>query len=253
MSGATTMTVLHVRGHGPEEVEPALEAIFAAEQRPRALRLEGTYGAVLARLTDPELAADYRYLVLRPHPASAWTPVLELGNRTIGLDVELSKALSGCDVFTAFAYDDDLSGYLCVRAGEEVDRYTSDPTYFAAADEPQDGSDGPAQVPDHGDIERERGHPERFADLLPEGTAPEAFAAVVLRPGWWEEHDGGAEERRAGSASQSPDDVPVDEMDRMRCIGLALELWGPAEYPFAQPAEEIPNAIAGPAIALAYT
>jgi hypothetical protein len=245
MSNAAMITVLHVRVHGPDEVEAALEAIFAAEQRLRALRVEGTYSAILARLTDSELAADYRYLVLRPHPAATWTPVLELGNRTIGLDVALSKALGGCDVFTAFAYGDDLSGYLCVRAGAEVDRYTSDPTYFADADQP-------AQIPDHGDIEWERGHPERFADLLPEGTAPQEFAAVVLRPGWWEEHDDGALERGTGDAGQAQDEESVDETDRMRCIGLALELWGPAEYPFAQPAEEIPNAVAGPGIALAY-
>jgi len=44
----------------------------------------------------------------------------------------------------------------------------------------------------------------------------------------------------------------VDEVDRMRCIGLALELWGPSEYPLAQEPEEIPNQVAGPAIALAF-
>jgi hypothetical protein len=44
----------------------------------------------------------------------------------------------------------------------------------------------------------------------------------------------------------------VDEMDRMRCIALALELWGPSEYPFAQDVEDIPNRLAGPAIAIAF-
>jgi hypothetical protein len=45
----------------------------------------------------------------------------------------------------------------------------------------------------------------------------------------------------------------VDEVDRMRCIGLALELWGPSEYPFAQELEDIANKDAGPTIALAFT
>src|SRR5262244_3460797 len=126
---SVSITVHHVRSHSPEEVERALDAIFADEERRQVLRLEGTYSAVLARVTASELEAGYRYLICRPHPASTWTPLLELGNRTIGLDVELSKALDGCDIFSVFVYDDGLSGYLCVRGGQEVDRYTSDPTY----------------------------------------------------------------------------------------------------------------------------
>ena len=35
----------------------------------------------------------------------------------------------------------------------------------------------------------DRGHPDRFADLLPSGTEAEDFARIVLRPGWWEEYD----------------------------------------------------------------
>src|SRR5262249_48557339 len=112
---SVSTTVLHVRGHGPLEIERALDAIFSGEGRPLALGREGPYPAVLARVTAPELEAAYRYLICRPHPASAWTPLLELGNRTIGLDVELSKLLDGCDIFRTFVYDDGLSGYLCVR------------------------------------------------------------------------------------------------------------------------------------------
>ena len=33
----------------------------------------------------------------------------------------------------------------------------------------------------------------------------------------------------------------MDETDRMRCIALALELWGPSEYPFAQNAGGYPQ------------
>ncbi len=249
---STSITALHVQGHEPREIEQALEAIFGREERPRVLRIEGTYSAVLGRATDPDLAAGYRYVILRPHSGSGWTPVLELGNRTEGLDVELSRALGGCAVFTAFVYGDALSGYRLARGGELVDRYVSDPTELT--DEPE-GEDERAQA-------RElSGHPERFADLLPAGTAPEDFARVVLWPGWWEgqelplgasEGETGAADGAAGEAATREDEGAVDEVDRMRCIGLALELWGPEEYPFAHEPEDIPNTVAGPAIAVAF-
>lgn len=247
---STSVTALHVRERGAEDVERALDAIFAGEERPRTLRLEGTYSAVLARVTDQGLDASYRYLILRAHAPSKWTPMFELGNRTVGLEAELSKALDGADVVTAFVYDDGLSGYVVARGGREVDRYASDPTYFGGEEDQGDevevrpgalsgesGEGGEALI----------GHPEWFADLLPSGTSPEDFARVVLRPGYWEERAGGV-----GGGEDAEDEDLVDEMDRMRCIGLALELWEPAEYPLAQPPEEIPNAVAGPAIVVAY-
>src|SRR5690348_6791790 len=175
----TAITVLHVQGRDPLAVEAALDAVFAAEERPRVLRLEGTYAAVLARLSDPDLSAAYRYLILRPHDASPWTPVLELGNRTEGLDVELSRRLDGSAVFTAFVYGDVVSGYRLARAGALVDTYLSDPTAVA-----EEGDSAPETAPDAADLEAARGHPDRFADLLPAGTTPGDFARVVLRPGW---------------------------------------------------------------------
>jgi hypothetical protein len=243
-------TILHVRGATTEAAEQALTTIFAAEERPRALRLEGTFSAVLARATDPDLEAAYRYLICRPHSAAAWVPILELGNRADGLDIELSSALAGATVFTTFAYDDGLSGYRLARDGILVDRYLSDPTYFADEDVPAP------------EIEAQRGRPERFADLLPAGTAPEEFVRIVLRLGWWEEYDADRAENGAHYAAESAttdehadDDASesVDELDRMRCIALALELWGPADYPFAQDLEALPNKDVGPAIALAYS
>ncbi len=248
---SVAVTVLHVHGKGPEDVERALDAIFTAEERPQTLRLEGTYSAVLERVTDPVLEASYRYLALRAHPASGWTPVLELGNRTVGLEAAVSLALDGCDVFTLFVYDDGLSGYIYARGGREVDRYASDPSYFADVEELEQGDVPENALPaEVSDFEGYRGHPERFADLLPAGTAPDDFVAVVLRPGWWEQQD--AEGDEAPHAEDDEESDLVDEADRLRCIGLALELWGPTEYPFAQPPEEIPNAVAGPALALAY-
>jgi hypothetical protein len=240
---------LHVQDQEPRQVERALGAIFAREERPSVLRIEGTYSAVLTRASDADLTSDYRYAILRPHPQSAWTPVLELGNRTEGLDVELSRELDGCAVFTAFVYGDALSGYRLARDGALVDRYVSDPTELTDEDEGEmveadkDGAQGDALS----------GHPERFADLLPAGTAPEDFARVVLRPGWWEEQAARGGEQGSAAEDEGPvDESPVDEVDRMRCIGLALELWGPSEYPFAQDPEEIPNKVAGPATALAF-
>lgn len=252
---STTITVLHVQGHRPEVVEDALTAIFAGEERPRALRIEGTYSAVLARATDPDLAASYRYLILRPQPTSTWTPVLELGNRTDGLDVELSRALDGAAVFTTYVYGDIVSGYRLARSGALVDRYASDPTYGSSDDEMESPVSSAARAPSDAevDIEGQRAHPERFADLLPAGTPPEDFVRVVLRPGWWEEHDQDAAPEDADGASANDEEDMVDETDRMRCIGLALELWAPDEYPFAQDPEDIPNAVAGPAIAVAFT
>ncbi|MGH2517460.1 MAG: hypothetical protein ACRDHP_17560 [Ktedonobacterales bacterium] len=256
---STTNTVLHIQGHRPEVVEDALTAIFAHEDRPRALRIEGTYSAVLARVTDAALAASYRYLVLRSHSSSTWTPLLELGNRTDGLDVELSRALDGAAVFTTYVYGDTVSGYRLARAGTLVDRYISDPT-VTTGDENEDGGQPPAsETPgmppgEEMDIEAQRAHPERFADLLPAGTSPEDFARVVLLPGWWEVYDGAASQDAIDGSDEAGDEAGefVDEADRMRCIGLALELWAPDDYPFAQDAEDIPNAVAGPAIALAF-
>nr|MBF6589294.1 hypothetical protein [Ktedonobacterales bacterium] len=88
---STAATILHIQGREPGAVERALEAIFAREERSRVLRLEGTFSAILTRVGDPDLPAAYRYLICRPHAASAWTPLLELGNRAEGLDVELSR------------------------------------------------------------------------------------------------------------------------------------------------------------------
>jgi hypothetical protein len=256
------ITILHVLSARPEAVEQALTDIFVGEERPSVLRLEGTFTAVLARLTDPTLAASYRYLICRPHPAASWTPLLELGTRTEGLDIELSRSLAGAVVFTTFAYDDGLSGYRCVRAGELVDDYVSDPTYFSGAE---------SEEPEREAIAARRGDPSRFSDLLPAGTAPEDFARIVLRPGWWDEYDAshgapadGAPASataaagpppRAGETAGGEDDEGdlVDEVDRMRCIALALELWGPAEYPFTQDLDTLENKLIGPAIAVAYT
>jgi hypothetical protein len=99
---------------------------------------------------------------------------------------------------------------------------------------------------------------------------------VVLRPGWWEEYDASQGETTPASESAllgAQSDVPevagdvaddaqddglpgesdlVDEEDRMRCIALALELWGPAEYPFVGELTEVPNRTAGPAIAVTF-
>jgi hypothetical protein len=263
-------TVLHIHGHGTDEIEQALEGIFAREERPRVLRLQGTYSAVLARALAPELGAGYRYLLLRPHAGSGWTPLLELGNRTEGLDRGLSAALGGTPVFATFVYGDAVSGYRMVRGGTELDRYISDPEYFASlgTDEAApDDAGAVALAPDAldlsspGALDALRGHPERFADLLPDGTTPEEFERVVLRPGWWEEHLGGVSATDAvegegmpetEDAQESEDEDLVDEADRMRCIGLALELWAPSEYPFAGELEEIANTEAGPAVALAF-
>ncbi len=292
MSIATT--IFHAYTTSLAAVERALEQVFAAQDRPRVTRLEGTFSAVLARATDIDLAANYRYLICRPRPGSPWTPIIELGVRTVGLEAQLSRALDGAAVFTIFVYGDGVSGYRLARNGSEVDRYASDPTYLLdLASIPS--TNGEVSLA-HPNPERERGRPERFADLLPEGTSPDDFARVVLAPGWWEAHDaalaaGSAageaptdaatdEVRDASGDGDIPSDVNdamevttadvddmddaddgeddgeeeevVDEVDRMRCIALALELWGPDEYPFAQELEDIPNKLVGPAILLGF-
>lgn len=243
---STVSTILHVYGHDADAVERALTEIFTGEERPCVLRLEGTFSAVLARVTDPDLDASYRYLICRPHDSSRWTPVLELGNRTDGLDVELSRILDGAPVFTIFEYGETVSGYALARGGVLVDRYISDPTWL----DDEGGGEGVAP-----DLESLRGHPERFADLLPPDTAPEDFARVVLAPGWWEEYIASTgENAREPRAQQESDDESeiVDERDRMRCIALALELWGPTDYPLTQDTEDIANKTIGPGIILAF-
>ena len=252
-------TIFHVYGHDADAVERALTDIFTGEGRSTALRLEGTFSAVLARVTDPDLDPDldaaYRYLILRPHDTSRWTPVFELGNRTEGLDVELSRTLDGAPVFTIFEYGETVSGYRLARGGALVDRYISDPTWLE--DDEQEGTGAAPEPPP--DLEALRGHPERFADLLPPDTAPEDFARVVLTPGWWEDYVASTGEATSEatsmetSANKTTDDEMVDERDRMRCIALALELWSPIEYPLTQDTDDISNKEAGPGIVLAYT
>lgn len=243
---STVATILHVYGHDADAVERALTEIFSREERQNALRLEGTFSAVLGRLTDPDLEAAYRYLIVRPHDVSRWTPVLELGNRTEGLDVELSRVLNGAPVFTIFDYGETVSGYALARGGNQVDRYISDPTW---RDDEEEGNTAPL------DLEALRGHPEQFADLLPHDTAPDDFARVVLEPGWWEEYSASTGELQP---HDTPEDVAedegeiVDERDRMRCIALALELWSPSDYPLTEDLEDIPNKTLGPGIVLAF-
>ena len=239
--------ILHVYGHDADAVERALTDIFTGEGRSTALRLEGTFSAVLARVTDPDLDAAYRYLILRPHDTSRWTPVFELGNRTEGLDVELSRTLDGAPVFTVFEYGETVSGYRLARGGALVDHYISDPTWLEDDEEVASGA-APEPPPD---LEALRGHPERFADLLPPDTAPEDFARVVLTPGWWEDYVASTGEATSGGSTA--DDEMVDERDRMRCIALALELWSPIEYPLTQDTDDIPNKDVGPGIALAFS
>lgn len=243
---STVSTILHVYGHDADAVERALTNIFAAEDRMGVLRLEGTFSAVLERVTDPDLDAAYRYLICRPHDVSRWTPVLELGNRTEGLDVELSRMLDGAPVFSVFDYGETVSGYTLARGGVQVDRYISDPTWLEDDDE---GNVGNAPPPD---LESLRGHPELFADLLPPDTAPEDFARVVLMPGWWEDYTASTGEQSAAEENAAEEGEFVDERDRMRCIALALELWSPTEYPLTQDLDDIENRTVGPGIILAF-
>jgi hypothetical protein len=242
---STVSTILHIYGHDADAVERALTTIFAAEDRVNVLRLEGTFSAVLERVTDPDLDTSYRYLICRPHDVSRWTPVLELGNRTEGLDVELSRVLDGAPVFTVFDYGETVSGYTLARGGARVDRYISDPTWLD-----EDGESGGENKPAP-DLEALRGHPERFADLLPPDTAPEDFVRVVLAPGWWEDYSASTGENLSAEERAEEDDL-VDERDRMRCIALALELWSPTEYPLTQDLDDLANRTVGPGIILAF-
>jgi len=242
---STVSTILHIYGHDADAVEHALTTIFAAEGRVNALRLEGTFGAVLERVTDPDLAAGYRYLICRPHDVSRWTPVLELGNRTEGLDVELSRLLDGAPVFTVFDYGETVSGYTLARGGAQVDRYISDPNWL------EDEGEGGGENKPAPDLEALRGHPERFADLLPPDTAPEDFVRVVLAPGWWEDY-GASTGEDLPAEERAEEDELVDERDRMRCIALALELWSPAEYPLTEDLDDLADRTVGPGIILAF-
>ncbi len=242
---STATTIFHIRDQAPDAIERALVAIFASEGRARAPRVEGTYSAVLERAASPELEATYRYLLLRTRP-TGWTPLLELGLRAEGLDIELSRALDGATVVAIFQYGEIVSGYRVVRQGAELDRYLSDPTAFEEDTSETEETGGQALSAE--EIEATRGRPDRFADLLPAGTSAEDFTQVVLRPGWWEERDAG----ETGSREDSGEENLVDEVDRARCIGLALELWASDDYPLAGELEDILNAQAGPAIELAW-
>ncbi|HET9110020.1 MAG TPA: hypothetical protein VFN78_04250 [Ktedonobacterales bacterium] len=253
MSIATT--IFHIQARTPEQIEAALDGVFAREERPRTLRIEGSYSAVLARLEDDALDASYRYLLLRPHGAGAWTPLLELGSRTEGLDAELSRALDGATIVTVYQYGEVVSGYRITRDGAEIDRYSSDPTAFDGSESGEAQDESADSLPPMRitpiNIEALRGHPERFADLLPAGTTPEEFTRVVLAPGWWETHDAGGA-AAAKDAQDEDEEELVDELDRMRCIALALELWSADDYPLTQELEDLPNKVIGPAIALAW-
>ncbi len=275
------ISIFHVFDHTPSEIEAAFDTIITQGAYVQLLRIEGTFSAVRTRLLAFVQEAKYHYLILRPGPGSAWTPVLQLGTSQGGLEATLSKLLGGCSVFSTFVsdvYGEFVSGYRLSRAGTEIDRYASDPSLLRLLrDEQENAEDQPleddAAEDDAAGYEQERGHPERFADLLPAGTTAQDFSRVVLQPGWWEEYDRAldGDPLRASAESETGDlegedselgdgmaeeeegyALLVDEMDRMRCIALALELWGPSEYPFAQDVEDIPNRLAGPAIAIAF-
>ena len=250
---STATTIFHIQGQTPDAIERALEAIFAREARASALRIEGTYSAVLERATSPDLDAAYRYLLLRQRP-TGWTPLLELGLRAEGLDIELSLALDGATVVTLFQYGEIVSGYRVTRQGVEIDRYLSEPTAFEEEGASFTAPGAEQQPLSAEEIEASRGRPERFTDLLPAGTAPAEFARVVLRPGWWEERDAGApvDADTPGESGESGEDEMVDELDRVRCLGLALELWATDDYPLAGDLEDVSNIVAGPAIARAW-
>ncbi|HEX9038361.1 MAG TPA: hypothetical protein VF808_15370 [Ktedonobacterales bacterium] len=245
MSDATT--IFHIYDRQVDDIERALGDIFAREGREQAPRVEGTYSAVLERVVDPDVEATYRYLLLRPR-ATGWTTLIELGLRAEGLEVELSRALGGASVIAIFTYGEVVAGYRVARAGAEVDRYLSDPTAFEDAGAAPDADSTPLT---DDEIEALRGRPERFADLLPPETPPDDFVRVVLRPGWWEERDAAASGVAMPAGGGHEDDL-VDEVDRARCIGLALEVWAPDNYPLAGDLKDIANAEAGPAIALAW-
>lgn len=248
MSLATT--VLHIQGRSPDEVEAALVRVFADEGRAQASRLQGAFSAVLARALDAEESSGYSYLICPPHAGANWTTALEMGSRADGLEGALSAALDGCAVLSLFTLGDGLSGYRLARGGVEVDHYLSDPDLFASMATEQEAAD--FQPPSDGTaaIEAARGHPERFADLLPIGTRPQDFSRVVLAPGWWEAQGMAGEPPAAASEEDGEDEV--DEEDRMRCIGLALEVWGPTEYPFAGDLEDIDQRAVSPTIALTF-
>lgn len=260
----TATTVFHIADRDPQSVEGALERIFANEDRREVLRLEGTYSAVLERVTDPDLSAAYRYLILRPKEGSRWTTLLELGNRTEGLEAELSQTLDGAPIFALFAYGEDVSGYRFAREGQVRDRYVSDPDFLESLHTDEDEGEKPDEVLGLGSSEPLSGHPERFADLLPTGTAPDEFARVVLTPGYWETHgearpaeaptgaDGTEPPAQSDGAEATEDEDTVDEIDRLRCIGLGIETWRSDSYPFAWDLEDVPNTEAGPAIVLAF-
>jgi len=244
-------TIFHIQDRAAEQDEAALTGVFAREERPLALRVEGSYNATLARLDSTEAA--YRYLLLRPHGAGGWTPLLELGSRTEGLDAELSQALDGATIFTVYQYGEVVSGYRVTRAGVELDRYCSDPTAFESAEASDDAGVEASEGESAGDVEEQRGRPERFAELLPAGTTPADFTRVVLAPGWWETHDAGETPASAVAERDDEDeDDLVDELDRMRCIALALELWSSEDYPLTQELEDLTNKLIGPTIALAW-
>jgi len=237
---STTVTVMHVRDKRPEDVESALRSIFKDEDRTEVLRVQGSYSAILRRVADEDLFAPYRYIICSPHFPSLWTPVLEIGNRTVGLESELSRRLSGAPVVTLFVYGDAVSGYTVAREGVVVDRYVSDPEAITEEGE---------EATRYEDVS---GHPERLRDLLPTGTDPDDFRRIVLMPGWWENYEKGAALPQQAADKESDEEDIVDEVDRMRCIGLAFEFWAPDEYPLATEPEDIPNSATGPTIGIAF-
>ncbi|HEX9069696.1 MAG TPA: hypothetical protein VF807_13070, partial [Ktedonobacterales bacterium] len=147
----------------------------------------------------------------------------------------LSRELGGSPVLALSLYADAVAGYRLARGGALLDAYLSDPEYFNELAGNDEGAE---------ELQAVRGQPERYADLLPEGTSPGEFSELVLRPGWWAERD--------GDESAEEGDI-VDEADRLRCVGLALEVWGPQEYPFAGELEDVPARAASPAVALTFS
>lgn len=122
------------------------------------------YGSVHVRTTDSEavrraadtVAKKHRLKWLLAPPMNGWTTLYPSGH---GQDEQptrmLATLLPGFDLLHVVLHEDDVFAYRVFRDGKLLDEHNSDPDYFGEASA--------------ADRDRQRGQPERFADLLGSG------------------------------------------------------------------------------------
>lgn len=105
-------------------------------------------------------------------PIRGWTSLYPaLHGQSDRVSKEIAKRLT-CDIFHLIVHDSDVFSYWCFRAGQEVDRYDSNPDYF-----------GRVRLFRQRKLARLRGRPETYRHLLGNEDRLQQLIRLLREPG----------------------------------------------------------------------